>query len=63
MPKYLWLLIAALLTPLLLVACGGSGEANDGDADDAALPAAVADSSTNRVTLDELTFDVRETPG
>lgn len=59
MTKYLSTLLVPLLA-LLLLACGGAGEANDGDG---ALPPTADDAATNRVTLDGLTFSVRETPG
>ena len=58
MTKYLWALLASLLA-LLLVACGGSGEATEGNAPSEANDAA----ATNRVRLDGLTFAVHETPG
>jgi hypothetical protein len=57
MIRYLGALLAALLA-LLLVACGGSGEANEGNAPSEASDAA----TTNRVRLDGLTFAVHETP-
>lgn len=59
MTKYLSTLLVPLVT-LLLLACGGAGEANEGDG---ALPPAADNASTNRVNLGGLTFSVRETPG
>ena len=63
MTKNLWLLITASLASLLLVACGGAGASDNGDSDRSALPSAVADSASSRITLDGLAFEVRETPG
>ena len=58
MTRYLWPLLVPLLA-LLVVACSGSGEANEGSAPSEANDAA----ATTGDRLDGLTFAVHETPG